>query len=94
MTTTREKGIVKWFNNIKGFGFIERHNGEDIFVHYSEIKTEGYKSLNQQDKVEFTIIESEKGLQAKDVLLVGAVDSTPEFVNALPPIDEYETGEE
>ena len=91
---SRETGIVKWFNNIKGFGFIERQSGEDVFVHYSEIITEGYKSLNQLDEVEFTVIESDKGLQAKDVLRVGEVEHTPDFVNALPPIDEYEAGEE
>ena len=63
----RETGTVKWFNATKGFGFITRENGEDVFVHYQSIQGEGYRKLVEGDKVEFTITESEKGLQAKDV---------------------------
>lgn len=61
---------VKWFNDAKGFGFIEYKDNEDIFVHYSEIKMNGYKKLNQEDKVEFDLIHTDKGLQAKNVALV------------------------
>jgi len=61
------KGFVKWFNNEKGFGFIEYKEGEDVFVHYSQVRQEGYKSLNEGDYVSFELIETEKGLQALDV---------------------------
>jgi CspA family cold shock protein len=64
----RETGTVKWFNATKGFGFITRENGEDVFVHYQSIQGEGYRKLVEGDKVEFTTTESEKGLQAKDVI--------------------------
>lgn len=63
----RETGVVKWFNNAKGYGFIERQDGTDVFVHYSAIQSEGYKSLEEGQKVEFEIRESEKGLQAFEV---------------------------
>jgi len=61
------KGTVKWFNNQKGFGFICDENGKDIFVHYSGVNMEGFKSLNERDAVEFDIIEGEKGPQAINV---------------------------
>jgi CspA family cold shock protein len=63
----RENGTVKWFNNAKGFGFIVRQDGDDIFVHYSSIRGDGFRSLREGQKVEFEIVESAKGLQAQDV---------------------------
>ena len=63
----RETGTVKWFNKTKGFGFIEREEGEDIFVHYTAIRGEGFRTLQPKGKVEFTIEDSEKGPQAQDV---------------------------
>ena len=62
------KGRVKWFNNDKGYGFIDYPEGEDIFVHYSAIKQEGYKTLSEGQEVEFDLIETAKGLQAINVL--------------------------
>ncbi len=66
----RESGTVKWFNRTKGFGFITRENGEDVFVHYSAIVDEGYKSLDEGQKVEFAVIQGDKGLQAQQVEVV------------------------
>jgi len=63
----KEKGKVKWFNNAKGYGFIEREGGEDVFVHYSAITGEGYRSLQEGDAVEFEVVSSDKGLQAANV---------------------------
>ena len=60
-------GRVKWFNNKKGFGFIEYKENLDIFVHYSSIMIEGYKTLSEGQMVEFDLVETEKGLQAKNV---------------------------
>ncbi|MCK5574040.1 MAG: cold-shock protein [Bacteroidetes bacterium] len=62
-----EKGSVKWFNESKGFGFISRSNGEDVFVHYKAITGEGYRSLNEGDQVEFEVAEGPKGLHATNV---------------------------
>ncbi len=63
----REKGTVKWFNNSKGFGFIARDNGEDVFVHFKSIVGGGYKSLEEGQRVEFTVTQGQKGLQAEEV---------------------------
>ena len=63
----RLKGTVKWFNNAKGYGFIGREDGADVFVHYSAIASEGYKSLQEGDQVEFEIIQGPKGPQASNV---------------------------
>jgi CspA family cold shock protein len=65
-----ETGTVKWFNRTKGFGFIEREDGEDVFVHYSAIEGDGFKKLDQGDKVEFEITEGPKGAQAANVKLI------------------------
>ena len=63
----RETGSVKWFNTTKGFGFIQRADGTDIFVHFSAIRGEGYRSLEEGQKVEFSVVKGDKGLQAQDV---------------------------
>ncbi len=62
-------GTVKWFNAEKGFGFIEREGGDDVFVHYSAIKSQGYKSLDEGQKVEFDVEKGQRGLQAVNVKL-------------------------
>lgn len=62
-----EQGTVKWFNNSKGYGFIQRDDGGDVFVHFSAIEKDGFKALNQGDRVEFEIEDSEKGPQAANV---------------------------
>ena len=64
----RVTGTVKWFNAAKGYGFISRDDGEDVFVHYSAIQSEGYRKLNEGQLVEFTIEEGTKGLQAANVV--------------------------
>lgn len=66
----KERGKVKWFNNSKGYGFIERAQGGDIFVHYSAIQAEGYRSLKEGQAVEFTVSTGAKGLQAEEVVPV------------------------
>ena len=63
----RLKGTVKWFNNAKGYGFLGRDDGPDVFIHYSAITTEGYKSLQEGDKVEFEIVQGQKGPLAANV---------------------------
>jgi len=62
-----ETGTVKWFNDSKGYGFIARPGAEDVFVHHSAIQGEGFKSLNEGDKVEFEVTQGQKGYQAKNV---------------------------
>lgn len=66
----RETGTVKWFNNGKGYGFIEREEGEDIFVHFSAVLGEGFRSLEEGQRVEFSIEQGPKGLQAVSVTVV------------------------
>ncbi len=65
-----EEGTVKWFDNKKGYGFIERENGDDVFVHFSAINIEGYKTLNEGQKVSFEIVDGPKGKQASNVTAV------------------------
>ena len=67
----REKGTVKWFNGEKGFGFIAPEDGsKDVFVHYSSIQVDGYRTLKEDQKVEFTIVQGDKGPQAQDVKVI------------------------
>jgi CspA family cold shock protein len=64
------KGVVKWFSEKKGYGFITQEDGNDVFVHYSAIGTEGFKTLREGDEVEFEISQGEKGLQATNVTVL------------------------
>ena len=66
----RIQGSVKWFNSPKGFGFIQQESGDDVFVHFQSIVGDGYKSLEENDKVEFSVTQGPKGLQAAEVRLV------------------------
>jgi cold shock protein len=63
----KEKGTVKWFNAAKGYGFIQRENGEDVFVHFSAIQSQGYRTLDEGSRVEFEVTKGPKGLQATNV---------------------------
>lgn len=65
--SVREQGTAKWFNDSKGFGFIQRATGEDVFVHFRSILGEGYRSLKEGQAVEFVVTEGDKGLQAEEV---------------------------
>jgi CspA family cold shock protein len=67
--SSMEKGTVKWFNGAKGFGFISRNGGEDVFVHFKSITGDGYKNLEEGDKVQFDVEKGPKGLQAANVSL-------------------------
>ena len=66
----KEQGTVKWFNDQKGFGFIQRSSGEDVFVHHKSIQQEGFKSLKEGELVEFEVKKGPKGLQAENVLKI------------------------
>ena len=66
----RVQGTVKWFNGTKGYGFLSREGDEDVFVHYSAIQSDGYRSLEEGQAVEFTVEQGPKGLQAADVVLI------------------------
>ncbi|MBS3811627.1 MAG: cold shock domain-containing protein [Halanaerobiales bacterium] len=63
-------GKVKWFDSAKGFGFIERESGDDVFVHFSAIQDDGYKSLEEEQEVEFEIVEADRGPQAENVVAI------------------------
>jgi CspA family cold shock protein len=66
----RVQGTVKWFNTSKGYGFISSETGEDVFVHYSAVQAEGYRSLDEGQRVEFTIEQGPKGMQARNVVAI------------------------
>ena len=66
----RETGTVKWFDNAKGWGFITRSSGDDIFVHYSSVRGDGYRTLEDGQTVEFEVVQGAKGLQAQDVTIL------------------------
>ena len=65
---SKEQGVVKWFNDAKGIGFIQRETGEDVFVHFRAIQGEGYRSLKEGQAVEFVVTTGDKGLQAEEVV--------------------------
>ncbi len=67
----KETGRVKWFNDSKGFGFISRESGPDVFVHHSSIQSQGFRSLAENDEVEFEVVQGQKGLQAQNVMKIG-----------------------
>ena len=66
----KEQGTVKWFNGGKGYGFIERESGEDVFVHFSAIMGDGFRSLDEGDRVEFNVTAGDKGPQAEEVVVI------------------------
>jgi CspA family cold shock protein len=66
----KEQGTVKWFNGSKGYGFIQRAEGEDVFVHFNAIVGDGYKNLEEGQRVEFTVAQGQKGLQAENVVVI------------------------
>ncbi|MFC1936690.1 cold-shock protein [Chloroflexota bacterium] len=66
----KEQGTVKWFNDAKGFGFIERESGDDVFVHHTAIMADGFRSLAEGQRVEFTVVQGQKGPQAEQVTLL------------------------
>ena len=66
----RERGTVKWFNDAKGFGFIQRASGSDVFVHHTAIRSEGFRTLADGQEVEFTVVQGQKGPAAEDVVPV------------------------
>ena len=76
------KGTVKWFNGEKGFGFITTEEGDDVFVHFSAIQKDGFKTLADDEAVEFEVVETEKGLQAENVVSVGSEESGESSVSS------------
>ena len=70
MSSEREEGTVKWFNDAKGFGFIAREGGADVFVHFRAIQGSGFRSLQEGQKVSFKVVQGQKGMQAEEVIPV------------------------
>ena len=70
MSTEKETGTVKWFNDAKGFGFIERESGDDVFVHHTAIVSDGFRTLAEGQRVEFMVIQGQKGPQADQVVAI------------------------
>ncbi len=70
MSDSQQVGTVKWFNSAKGYGFIERAQGEDVFVHFTAIKAEGHRNLQDGQRVSFTVTQGPKGAQAADVVVI------------------------
>ncbi len=68
--SNRETGTVKWFDNAKGYGFIQRAEGEDVFVHFRALRGEGYRTLQEGQQVQFNLVDGPKGLQAEDVAAI------------------------
>ena len=66
----RINGTVKWFNSSKGYGFLTQNNGEDVFVHFTEIRSDGFRTLEEGQRVEFSVEQGPKGLQAKNVIII------------------------
>lgn len=77
-------GKVKWFDPKKGFGFIVGPEGQDVFVHFSQIQSEGFRSLKDGEEVEYELVEGEKGFQARDVMRTGASTSSPSPSSSAP----------
>ncbi|MEX0724301.1 MAG: cold-shock protein [Gracilimonas sp.] len=74
----KQKGTVKWFHNTKGYGFISTDEGEDAFVHYSEIQADGFKKLRRGEEVEFLLDQGDKGLHAKEVVSLNPIEDEAE----------------
>ncbi|MBI4115051.1 MAG: cold shock domain-containing protein [Candidatus Omnitrophica bacterium] len=86
-----EKGKVKWFSNVKGFGFIEKEGGgQDVFVHYSAIQGEGYKTLEEGESVTFEVVQGEKGPQAANVVRTGKAEKKEAPSAEAPPAAKKE----
>lgn len=75
MAAIREIGTVKWFNNAKGYGFVLRPDNRDVFVHYRAIRGEGFRTLKTGQDVEYTLLDTDKGLQAEDVVILEMADA-------------------
>jgi CspA family cold shock protein len=82
------EGTVKWFNNAKGYGFLGRDDGNDVFVHYSSILIEGYKSLKEGDPVVFDVIQGDKGPQADQVIPLKKKESSREAMASHAPVEQ------
>jgi len=95
MEKTKEKGEIRWFDNKKGYGFIEKKSdGKDLFVHYSAIVMEGYKTLKAKEEVEFEVVDGDKGPQAANVTRAAVAEDTEKEVEEVEEKEETEAEEE